>query len=198
VEPSDRVVDRQGIVLATRDLLRALGEDPDHSDLRAAPERIADSWAEFYSGRANRIAASPEMVTTAGDTVILNGIDFVSMCRHHLLPFSGVVSVAYLPSARLLGFGDISRAVGRASAGLRLQEGLTRGILEEICDTARTRDALVMVGARHGCLSDRGFRQARARATTVAGSGALAVGPARAETLLLMGAAGGHGSETDA
>lgn len=166
-------IDRSRLENATRELLLALGEDPERPGLRETPRRIADSWREFYSGATADIRPLPDEVEPTEDLVIVRDIDFVSVCEHHLLPFSGLVHVAYQPRAVLLGLSDIPRIVRRASSRLHLQEDLTREIVDQLLAETAANGVMVVVEARHGCVSDRGIRQSRVRAVTVSTRGTL-------------------------
>lgn len=181
--PARPPIDRSRLENATRELLLALGEDPERPGLRETPRRIADSWKEFYSGATARIRPLPDEVGPTDDLVLVKHIDFVSVCEHHLLPFSGYVHVAYQPRAVLLGLSDIPRIVRRASSRLLLQESLTREIGDQLMAETDANGIMVVVDARHGCVSDRGIRQARVRAVTVSARGTLD-DPARQSALL--------------
>lgn len=181
------MIDRQELEHAVRLTLLALGEDPDRVGLAQTPRRIADSWEEFYAGREVRVTGLPDVIEDSNDVVAVRDIDFVSICEHHLLPYSGVTHVAYQPSSRLLGLSDIPRLVRRASAGLSLQEPLTRAIVEEIQSASDAAGVLVAVEARHGCVSDRGIRQSRARVFTIAATGTMDSPGTRSEILALLG-----------
>ena len=178
-------IDRSRLERATRELLLALGEDPDRPGLRDTPRRIAESWREFYAGSHAAINRLPDEARSADDLILVSNIDFVSVCEHHLLPFSGLVHVAYQPRTALLGLSDIPRLVRRASSRLHLQESLTGEIVDELVAETSARGALAVVEARHGCVSDRGIRQARVRAITVAARGTLD-DPAQRAGLLTM------------
>lgn len=171
--PAGSAIDPKRVELATRDLLLALGEDPDRPGLQETPRRIAESWREFYSGGHTAIRPLPDQIQSGGDLVLIRNIDFVSVCEHHLLPFSGLVHVAYQPRNILLGLSDIPRLVRRASSRLTLQEGLTQKIADQLREETGAHGVLVVVQGRHGCVSDRGIRQARVRALTTAARGTL-------------------------
>ncbi|WP_391857368.1 GTP cyclohydrolase I, partial [Vibrio cidicii] len=105
---------------------------------------------------------------------------------HHLLPFAGVVHIAYQPLGTLLGLSDLPRLVRRASSRLRLQEDLTRDIATQLRAETSAQGVIVVMEARHGCVSDRGIRQARARATTVASLGTFDSPSGQAAMLALL------------
>ena len=165
--------DHERVRNAIRELLIGLGENPDEPRLQQTPRRIAESWREFYASSAAAIHPLPQIIEESNDLVVVRNIDFVSVCEHHLLPFAGVVHVAYQPQRTLLGLSDIPRLVRRASSRLQLQEGLTRDIATDFQTETAAQGVVVVMEARHGCVSDRGIRQARVRATTVAALGTL-------------------------
>ncbi|WP_219980407.1 GTP cyclohydrolase I [Microbacterium sp. HD4P20] len=171
--PPGPTIDRKRVELATRELLLALGEDPDRPGLQETPRRIAESWGDFYSGGHAAIRPLPDHTQSGDGVVFIRNIDFVSVCEHHLLPFSGLVHVAYQPRDVLLGLSDIPRLVRRASSRLQLQEGLTHQIADQLREETDAHGVLIVVEGRHGCVSDRGIRQARVRAVTTAASGTL-------------------------
>jgi len=185
-------VDREKVISAVRELLVALGQDPDSSELNATPERVADAYAEFFAG----VGIDPAALLTEtlpvgpdpGELVLVRDISLRSVCEHHLLPFRGRAHVAYVPGDRVVGLGAIPRVVEVLAARPQLQERLGEQIADAIDTGLDPRGVLVVLEASHGCVADRGVKQSEAKVVTVASRGELSNGGARAEVLALIGA----------
>ncbi len=193
-------VDRERIAGLVRELLAAIGEDPDRAGLKQTPHRVADAYAEFFSGvgedpaapLANTISVSrgPAPETLPSGAVMLRGIRFRSMCEHHLLPFRGRAHLAYLPGERVVGLGALPRVVDVLAARPQVQERLGEQIADTVAGALDARGVLVVLEAQHECVTMRGGRQPDAETLTIAARGALAEPAARAEIIaLLTGAA---------
>jgi GTP cyclohydrolase I len=128
------VIDAERIKLAVRELLQAIGEDPNRDELKATPQKVADAYAGFFSGVGlNPLGALSETFPAEhNDVVILKDIELVSICEHHLLPFTGVAHIAYLPSDRVIGLGRLPKLVEILSARPQLQENLTAQIADAV------------------------------------------------------------------
>jgi GTP cyclohydrolase I len=187
-------VDRERIEAAVSEILAAIGEDSAREGLRDTPRRVAELYAEIFGGVGDDPAAAlgsvftaPEQVSDAGDQpVLIRDITFRSMCEHHFLPFEGVVHVAYVPNDRIAGLGSIVSVVESASSRPQLQERLTDDIADAVERGLDARGVLVVVDARHGCVSARGPRQTRSTTLTLAARGVLAEAAARAEITALI------------
>ena len=186
-------IDSGRIEAAVKELLAAIGDDPEREGLQQTPRRVATAYQELFGGighdPASALAARadfPDSAERAGEIVVLRGIEFRSMCEHHLLPFFGTAHVAYLPGARFAGLGALARAVEIAAARPQLQERLTEDIADALMGGLAARGALVVLEAAHGCVSARGPRQESARTVTLAARGALEDPVRRAEALVLM------------
>ncbi len=177
---------------AVRELLLALGEDPDRAGLAHTPQRVSESYAELLDGVGTDPAAA---LTNFGEPiadgiVVLGGITFSSVCQHNLLPFSGTAHVGYLPGEqrRLAGWGDIVRLVNGYAHRPQLQERLTSQIADALMTALQPAGVVVIVQARHQCLSLVGERQSGTRAVTLAARGCYADdATARAEITSLLG-----------
>jgi GTP cyclohydrolase I len=189
-------IDRARIEAAVSEILAAIGEDPARPGLASTPQRIAEAYAEFFSGLAvdpvSHLAGGVEFAAGSGELgemVLLRGVEFRSICEHHLLPFTGVAHLAYVPRARIVGLGALPRVVDTLASRPQLQERLT----EEIADTLQTGldplGALVVLDATHGCVTARGARQQNSTTVTMATRGTLSDPAARAEIIALIGAA---------
>ena len=191
-------VDRERVAALVRELLEAIGEDPDRPGLKATPKRVADAYAEFFAGVGEDAAAplagtisvarGPAPETLPSGAVMLRDIRFRSMCEHHLLPFAGVAHIAYLPGEHVVGFGALPRVVDVLAARPQVQERLGEQIADAIHSALDASGVLVVLDASHECLTMRGGRQTAATSVTVAARGALADPAARAELVALIGA----------
>ncbi len=191
-------IDDARIRAAVSELLAAIGEDPTRPGLADTPARVAESYAEFFAG----VGADPleHLADTdtledaghrQGELVIVKGIEFRSMCEHHLLPFLGVAHLAYLPRERVVGLGKLPRVVETLAARPQLQERLTEQIADALHTGLDPLGVLVALEAAHQCVTTRGPRQTRSTTVTVATRGRLAEPAERAEAMALIGAAHG-------
>jgi GTP cyclohydrolase IA len=182
------MVDRQRIRDAVTELISAIGEDPNRADLAATPEKVADAYAVFFSGIGEDPASALGETIPAehNEVVILKDIEFVSMCEHHLLPFTGVAHIAYLPTDRVVGLGRLPKLVEIVAHRPQLQENLTAQIADALEAGLDTRGVVVVVEARHHCVVSRGARQPEANTVTMAARGAYAEPIARAEVMALI------------
>jgi GTP cyclohydrolase IA len=176
-----------------REVLAGLGEDPGRAGLVETPARVARAFAELLGGMRERpdahLARVFEQDHAGDDVVVLKGIRFVSVCEHHLLPFSGVAHVAYLPShGRVAGLSKLARTVDVYARRLQLQERLTSQIAEALAEHLDPRGVAVVLESEHSCLRLRGARKEDALMVTTAFRGALEHDRAlRGEVLTLMG-----------
>jgi GTP cyclohydrolase I len=194
-------VDRERVARLTRELLIAIGEDPDRAGLRQTPQRMADAYAEFFSGVGQdaaeplshtiSVSQGPAPDTLPSGAVLLRGARFRSVCEHHLLPFAGHAHIAYLPGEQVVGLGALPKVVDILAARPQVQERLGEQIAETIATSLDTRGVVVVLDAVHQCVTMRGGRQSDSSTVTVAARGDLAAPAARAEILSLI-ALGGH------
>lgn len=178
-----------------REILAAIGEDPARAGLLSTPRRVAESYADFFGGLSTdplvHLADAPEFVAGAGELselVLVRDIEFRSMCEHHLLPFSGVAHLAYIPRNRIVGLGRLPRVVETLSSRPQLQERLTEEIADALVEGLDPLGVLVVLEAVQSCVSARGTRQSRSSTVTLASRGILTEPAARAETMALIGA----------
>jgi GTP cyclohydrolase IA len=186
-------VDHGRVERAVRELLLGLGEDPGREGLEETPARVARAYSELLSGSAEDVSDHLTRVfsqeQTGDDVVVLRGIRFVSVCEHHLLPFTGVAHVAYLPShGRVTGLSKLARTVDVFARRLQMQERLTSQVADALVDHLDPRGVAVVVEAEHSCLRLRGARKEDASMVTTAFRGALEHDRGlRGEVLSLMG-----------
>lgn len=186
-------VDQARIRSAVLELLHAIGEDPARPGLKDTPTRVAEAYQEFFSGIG--VDASTHLAEGAltdaghqqGELVLLRGIEFRSICEHHLLPFTGVAHLAYLPRERVIGLGRLPLVVDTLASRPQLQERLTEQIADTLEQGLDALGVLVVLDAVHGCVTARGARQANSSTVTVATRGVLADPAERAEAMALIG-----------
>src|SRR5690554_945820 len=183
-------VDVARIRAAVTELLFAIGEDPSRSGLIDTPRRVAEAYGEFFSGVGVdplTHLAHPIVDDSGGELVLLRGIEFRSICEHHLLPFLGVAHIAYAPANDIVGLGSLAQVVDTLASRPQLQERLTEQIADALNDGLSPRGVLVVTDAVHGCVTSRGVQQVRSSTVTVAARGTLADPAQRAATLGLIG-----------
>lgn len=159
--------------------LDAVGADRSSPHLLTTPERVADAWADellFGEGAdpASLFETFADPAGAADEAVIVTGIHYVSVCPHHLLPYTGVAHVAYLPADRVVGFSKIVRLVELLGARLVIQEEHARDVADALRAHLGARGAGVVLEARQMCMAVRGVRQHDARVTCTAWAGELA------------------------
>lgn len=188
-------IDRGRIAAAVREMLAAIGVDPDSDELRATPDRVADAYTEFFAGvGVDPLTLLEDSIPVDGETgelVLVRDIAFRSVCEHHLLPFRGRAHVAYRPGARVVGLSALPRVVEALAARPQVQERLGEQIAQAIDTALAPGGVVVVLEASHGCVADRGVRQNDAVALTVASRGALSDPAARSEVISLVGASPG-------
>lgn len=189
-------VDRDRVARAVRDILAAIGEDPDRPGLKATPQRVADTYAEFFAGVGEDAAAplahtisvsrGPAPDTLPSGAVLLRGVRFRSVCEHHLLPFTGHAHLAYLPGEQVVGLGALPKVIDVLAARPQVQERLGEQIADTIAGSLDARGVLVVLDAVHQCVTTRGGRQSEASTLTIAARGELSEPAARAEIIALL------------
>jgi len=194
-------VDRERVAALVRELLEAIGEDPERPGLRQTPERVADAYSEFFAGvgedaaaplaRTISVSRGPAPDTLPSGAVMLRDILFRSVCEHHLLPFRGHAHLAYLPGEQVVGLGALPKVVEILSSRPQVQERLGEQIADVIAASLDARGVLVVLDATHECVTMRGGRQPDASTVTIAARGELAEPAARAELVALIGAGRG-------
>lgn len=183
------MVDRARIAEAVRQIIDAIGEDAQREGLAETPRRVAEMYAELFSG----LQQDPVEVLRGGfreekdELVILKDIPFYSLCEHHFLPFYGVAHVGYLPNGRLVGISKIARALDILARRPQVQERLTRQLADCILEALDADGVGVVLEAEHLCLSMRGAHKPGTRVVTSAVRGPFRKGTfARSEFLALV------------
>jgi GTP cyclohydrolase I len=154
-------VDHARIERAVREILIAVGEDPDREGLLETPARVARMYEEMFSGlRENPQAHLEKFFTEKYDEVVLvRDISFCSMCEHHLLPFVGKAHIGYLPDGKVIGLSKLARVVEVVSRRPQVQERMTEDIANLLLDELGARGVAVVVEATHTCMTIRGVRK---------------------------------------
>jgi GTP cyclohydrolase I len=175
---------------AVRELLLAVGEDPDREGLRQTPARVARAYEEIFRG----LAQEPRDVLTTtfelghDELVLVRDIEIYSTCEHHLLPFHGVAHVGYIPGShgRVTGLSKLARLVDVYARRPQLQERLTTQVADALEEGLAPRGVLVVVECEHLCMSMRGVRKPGSRTITSAVRGQLRDPATRAEAMGLV------------
>jgi GTP cyclohydrolase I len=154
-------VDEERIARAVREILIAIGEDPDRDGLRDTPARVARMYAELLGGLHEDPAEHlkkffPE---SYDEVVLVRDISFSSMCEHHLLPFMGKVHIAYLPNGRVIGLSKLARVVDVVSRRPQVQERMTETIADLLMQHLEAKGVAVVIEAVHTCMTIRGVRK---------------------------------------
>jgi GTP cyclohydrolase I len=165
-------VDQRRAEMAVRELLAALGEDPDRDGLRATPARVARMYAELLVGNdeAPSEHLSPTFEAGHDELVLVRDIRLYSLCEHHMLPWFGRAHVAYIPNAdgRVIGLSKLARLVDGYARRLQVQERLTTQVADSLVSALEPRGALVVLEAEHMCMSMRGVHAPGATTVTSA------------------------------
>jgi GTP cyclohydrolase I len=173
---------------AVRELLLALGEDPDREGLKETPARVARAFKENFEG----LWKSPEEVLTTTfdigheELVIIRDIEVFSHCEHHLTPFHGVAHVGYIPRGKITGLSKVARLVDLFARRPQVQERLTTQIADAMVKILDPMGVIVIIDCEHLCMSMRGVRKSHARTTTSAVRGVLRDPATRAEAISLI------------
>lgn len=165
--------DRAAIERAVREILRAIGEDPDRAGLQETPRRVAEMLGEICGGLQEDPSALLEVTYDERheEMIILRDIPFYSLCEHHLLPFSGTCHVAYIPRGRIVGISKLARVVDALARRPQVQERLTSQIADLIDERLRPRGVAVVVKAEHLCMTMRGIKKPGTKVVTSATRG---------------------------
>ncbi|WP_374058056.1 GTP cyclohydrolase I FolE [Marinitenerispora sediminis] len=171
-EPAAGTVDHLRIEKAVREILIAIGEDPDRDGLRDTPARVARAYAEQFAGLNQRPEDVLTTVFDAGhdEIVLVKDIELYSTCEHHLVPFYGVAHVGYIPNSdgRITGLSKLARLVDVFARRPQVQERLTTQVADAVMDLLEPRGVIVVIEAEHLCMTMRGVRKPGAKTVTSA------------------------------
>jgi GTP cyclohydrolase IA len=154
-------VDQERIRRAVREILHAIGEDPDREGLRETPARVARMYGELFGGLHvdPRQHLKKFFSETCDEVVLVRDISFTSMCEHHMLPFMGVAHVAYLPKDRVIGLSKLARVVDEIARRPQVQERMTEQIANLLEEELQAKGVGVVIEAVHTCMTIRGVRK---------------------------------------
>ncbi|WP_404288472.1 GTP cyclohydrolase I FolE [Glutamicibacter arilaitensis] len=183
-------IDQPRIAAAVREILEAIGEDPDRDGLVDTPKRVAKAYAEFFAGLHQDAA---EHLSTTFDIehdelVLVKDIPFYSTCEHHLVPFYGTAHIGYIPGrgGKVTGLSKLARLVEVFARRPQVQERLTTQIVDALVEHLEPTGAIVVVECEHMCMSMRGVRKPGAKTVTSAVRGQLRETATRAEAMSLI------------
>jgi GTP cyclohydrolase I len=170
----DGAVDQPRIQAAVREILLAIGEDPDREGLRETPARIGRMYAEVFAGlhQDPREHLRKTFTEKYDEVVLVRDIRFDSFCEHHLLPFVGKAHIAYLPSGRIVGLSKLARVVEVLSRRPQVQERMTEELADLLMNELNPKGVAVILEATHLCMTLRGVRNPDSLCTTSAMRGA--------------------------
>ncbi|MEV0537305.1 GTP cyclohydrolase I [Kitasatospora sp. NPDC050463] len=161
--PARPRVDTHRVESLTRELLIALGEDPEREGLADTPRRVAAWWTEFLDRDPGTLGTTFAHATTTDDFFLVRDIEVWSVCEHHLLPFRLKVAIAHVPAARVRGLSKLVRQLRVHANALQLQERVVRDVAHDIAKASGTDDVAVIAVGEHLCMSTRGGEAAPAR-----------------------------------
>ena len=182
-------VDKKRIEAAVREILLAIGEDPDREGLLATPDRVARMYEELFGGLHSDAKEHVGKVFTEqyDEIVLLKDIPFHSMCEHHMLPFMGTAHIAYLPRGQVLGVSKLTRILSCFALRPQVQERLTNQIAQFIMEKVEARGVAVVMEATHTCMTIRGVKKPGAVMVTSSMLGTFRSDPrSRAEVMSLI------------
>ena len=187
-------IDEGRLTKAVREILEAIGEDPEREGLVHTPERVAAMYAELFAGLDDPGGQHLDVTFAAehDEMVMVKDIPLASMCEHHLIPFVGKAHVAYIPAedGRITGLSKLVRLVGSYARRPQVQERLTSQIADEVVASLKPRGVLVVVEAEHLCMTMRGVRTPGTLAVTSAVRGLFLEPATRAEAMDFIRGAG--------
>lgn len=151
-------------------ILDVIGEDKNREGLKETPKRVAQSYGELFSG-INQDPQEPLLryfTADSNDLIMEKNIDFYSMCEHHFLPFFGTIDVAYIPNGKIVGFGDIIKSIEILAKRPQIQERLGSELADVIYKTLDCQGVMIIIRAKHLCMTMRGSKKENSRIVTTA------------------------------
>jgi GTP cyclohydrolase IA len=183
-------IDLERVERAVREILLAIGEDPDRDGLKETPSRVARSFTEIFAGMGQRPEDVLKTTFEIGhdELILVRDIEVYSTCEHHLVPFHGVAHVGYIPGrdGRVTGLSKLARLVDVYARRPQVQERLTSQIADALCTHLKPLGAMVVIECEHLCMSMRGVRRPGSRTITSAVRGQLRDPATRAEAMGLV------------
>jgi GTP cyclohydrolase I len=167
---AETAIDQARIAAAVREILLAVGEDPDREGLHDTPQRVARMYAELFSGLGQnpRDHLKKTFTQKYHEMVLVKDIGFSSLCEHHLLPFLGKAHIAYLPNGKIVGLSKLARVVECVARRPQVQERMTEELADLIMEELDARGVAVVLEASHTCMTIRGVRKEGSICTTSA------------------------------
>jgi len=187
--PSDHRVDQPRIAAAVREILLAIGENPDREGLKKTPTRVAKMYAEMFRGMREDPGEHLKTFFSEkyDEMVVLRDVSFHSICEHHLLPFEGKAHIAYLPDGKVVGLSKLARVVDSFAHRPQVQERLTTQIADILMEELRAKGVAVVMEAVHTCMTCRGVQKPGSVMVTSAVRGDCCTnGSTRAEVMALL------------
>jgi GTP cyclohydrolase IA len=159
--PRKHEVDRPRIERAVREILIAIGDDPDRDGVLGTPERVADAYAYLFAGLGEDPTRHLEVgfMESARDIILVRDIPLASMCEHHILPFIGKAHLGYSPRGRVVGLSKLARLVEGYARRPQLQERLTAQVADALYENLGSRGSIVVIEADHSCMTMRGVQK---------------------------------------
>lgn len=182
-------IDHDRVAAAVREILIGVGEDPDRDGLRDTPDRVARAYAEMFTGLG---ADAGEVLATTFDLghdemVLVRDIEVWSTCEHHLLPFTGVAHVAYIPAGgKITGLSKLARLVDVYAKRPQVQERLTSEVADALVEHLSPQGVMVVIECEHLCMTMRGVRKPGSKTVTSAVRGTMRNPTTRAEAMSLI------------
>ncbi|MEX0749942.1 MAG: GTP cyclohydrolase I FolE [Dehalococcoidia bacterium] len=173
LKPVPAEVDLERIERAFREIIEAIGENPDREGMRRTPNRVARMYVELFEG----LRVDPKSHVDVGfevgheEMVILKDIPFYSVCEHHFMPFHGIAAVGYIPDGRVVGLSKLARLVDGYARRPQIQERLTGQIADSLMETLEPDGVAVVIEAEHLCMTQRGVKKPGSRMVTSATRG---------------------------
>ncbi len=189
IETRPHIIDQERIQAAVVEIIKAIGEDPERDGLAETPRRIAEMYAEIFSGLHTDPTEHLKVVFDVAhdEMVLLRNIPFYSLCEHHFLPFYGEAHVGYVPDGRVVGISKLARVVEGFARRPQIQEQLTTQIAQAIMEALHPDGVAVVIEAEHLCMTMRGVKKPGSRMVTSALRGRFKEsGLTRAEFLSLV------------
>ena len=153
------MVDNEKIIKLTREFLLAIGEDPDREGLVDTPRRVADMCDELLNPERACVSYTSFESDNYDGVILIRDIDFSSVCEHHLMPFIGKVSIAYIPDKEVLGISKFARIVDKHAKKLQIQEILAKELLVDINQSISPKGVAIYIEAKHLCMNIRGVKR---------------------------------------
>ena len=182
-------MDSKAIESAVLELLKAIGDDPNRAGLKDTPARVAKMFTEIFAG----VGVSPEedfklyRIDNQDEMILMKDIPFYSVCEHHLLPFWGTVSIAYIPNNNLItGFSNLIRVVDNFARRLQVQERMATEIADFLVDKLKPMGVIVIIEARQMCIAMQGERKEASKTISSAMRGVMRKTATRMEALSLL------------